>query len=392
MKRILFVYHVSAIGGGSYCLLNILKVIDRNYFEPVVMLPSEGPLCNEIRELGIEIVFFPPLILYPYNRSLFIPETIKSITKISRCLKSFSGVISVVKPDIVYFNSMMLFPYLKTAKNQGCKTVLHIREHWPLNEHKWQLEIARKLVNKYADRLIAINRYSASIFPQKDSTVVYDWVDMESRLGGPSLNELMGEDCSNKKVYLFTGGLQPIKGTLTVLKAFSEIIKGDDRRLLALGIGPILTGRGIKEYIKKLLVFIGYKTYSEKVFESCRIDGRIKCVPAIYNITNLMKDISGSISFFTIPHANLALAESIILHIPAVAASTDESMEYSNEGELAYLYPIGDVEEFKKTWERLDSGFSPLNDNNIKDVSFVVEMFSPNNNSEKLNNTLKGLA
>ena len=48
MKRILFVHHVSSIGGGSYCLLNLLKEVDQEKFQPVVLLQENGPLVSEI--------------------------------------------------------------------------------------------------------------------------------------------------------------------------------------------------------------------------------------------------------------------------------------------------------------------------------------------------------
>lgn len=58
MKRILFVHQTSAIGGGSYCLLNILREIDKSMIEPVVCLASDGPLRKEIESLKISVVFF----------------------------------------------------------------------------------------------------------------------------------------------------------------------------------------------------------------------------------------------------------------------------------------------------------------------------------------------
>ena len=68
----------------------------------------------------------------------------------------------------------MIYKYLKPAKECGCKTVLHCREHWPLDEHLTQLQWARNAVYQYADELIAINHYSASIFSKKKATIVYD--------------------------------------------------------------------------------------------------------------------------------------------------------------------------------------------------------------------------
>lgn len=391
MTRILFVYHISSIGGGSYCLLNLLKAIDRDTFEPVVLLPKRGPLCDEIEKLGIDIVYFPSLHLYPYNKSLLRMSTLKSLYLIERCQKGFGEVLKCVAPDVVYLNTMMLFPYLKTVKKCECKTVLHVREHWPLEEHRWQLERVRKIVYAYADKLIAINRYSASIFPEKKAAIVYDWIDMNARRGGPSLEELLGEDCADKKVYLFTGGLQPIKGTIEVLRAFSREIKGDDRRLLVLGVDSTMNWSGIKGKIKKVLSTLGYKTYKERVVRLCEGDSRIICKPAMYNITDLMEHVKGYISFFTIPHANLALAESIIVGTQAIAAQTDEALEYSNEGKLALLFPFGDEKTFIDTWRKLDIG-QGISDKLLKEgAKSLRQCFSSEMNAYVFNQALKEL-
>lgn len=391
MHRILFVYHVSTVGGGSYCLLNLLKVINRSVFEPIVMLPQKGPLCDEITKLGIEIVYYPSLALYPYNKTLLNFKTIKRLWKVNKGCKGFSTVLKTIHPEIVYFNSMMLFPYLGIAKECGVKTVLHIREHWPLEEHKFQLGRARKIVYESADKLIAINRYSSSIFPEKESTIVYDWIDMEARRGGPKVESFLHKDTTPKKIYLFTGGMQKIKGTIDVLQVFSDSIKGDDRRLIALGVESKLEWRGLKGQLKRILYRLGYKTFSAKVVKLCEKDERIICAPAIYDITDLMEGVDGLISFFTIPHANLALAESIILQLPAIAAKSDEALEYSDEGNLALLFKLGDKSAFRDAWMKLDTGDCELNNKLAIESVRVAEKFNPKRNSETFNKVLSEL-
>lgn len=391
MKKILFVYHISAVGGGSYCLLNLLKAINRDVFEPYVLLPQKGPLCDEITKLGIEIVYFPSLTLYPYNKSLLEINSVKSLFRIRLCQKRFAKVLRKVSPDIVYLNTMMLFPYLKTAKQNACKTVIHIREHWPLNEHIKQLNWARKTVYSYADKVIAINRYSASMFPKREATIVYDWIDMDARRNGPTLSELVGEDNARKTIYLFTGGLQPIKGTLEVIRTFSKHIMGNDKRLIVLGVELILSWNGLRGKVKKILSWIGYKTYKEKVIKLCQNDKRIICIPALYDITNLMEQVDGYISYFTKPHANLGLAESIIVKIQAVGAQTDESLEYSDEGKYAWLYKLNDEKEFCEIWKRLDADSGSSNKDMRKGSEIIAEKFSPKRNAMFFNHVLTTL-
>lgn len=226
----MFLYHTSTIGGGSYCLLNILKSVDRSQIEPAVLLSDDGPLVDEIKNIGIEVSFLPLMHVVPYNTSILKPTKIRNALRILWSMKKLKGIITTLKPDVVYCNTMMLYPYLHIAKEMGCKTIIHIREHWPEGEHKWQRKTALSHITKYADEIVAINRYSASMVTPygRTASVVYDWIDMSTRYQEMPLRDIFSEEMVGKKVFLFMGGMQKIKGTLEVLTAFSEHLKGDE--------------------------------------------------------------------------------------------------------------------------------------------------------------------
>ena len=181
MKSILFVYHASNIGGGTYCLLNILKEIDRSKYNPIVLLRSKGDLVKEIKDLGIDVLYMPTMTLVPYNRSYWERGVLKAYWNIKKSFPMFESLLERINPDAVYFNTMMLAPYLEVAKKKGLKTAIHLREHWPLNEHVKQLFKVQNIITTYADQIIAINSYSASMVPKRDVTIVYDWIDLSNR-------------------------------------------------------------------------------------------------------------------------------------------------------------------------------------------------------------------
>lgn len=156
-------YHVSTIGGGSYCLLNILKGLDRTQIQPIVVLRGDGPLVSEIESLGIEVHFLPNMRTVPYNSSMLSISKLKNGLSMMSSFKYFRNLIRKLNPDVVYLNTMMLYPYLKPAKDLEIKTLIHIREHWPEGEHKCQRHWALNHIAKFADEIVAINRYSASM-------------------------------------------------------------------------------------------------------------------------------------------------------------------------------------------------------------------------------------
>ncbi len=392
MKTVLFVYQASNIGGGSFCLLNILKEIDREKYHPYVLLRCEGDLVIEIKKLGIDVLFMPSLTIVPYNKPLWGRGVLYTYKKIKNSFSEFGLILDTIQPDAVYLNTMMLAPYLEVAKKKGCKTVIHLREHWPLNENVRQLAKIQNSVSRYADRIIAINRYSASLIPDRTATIVYDWIDLSNRYEYLPLDDIFGEDVSNLKVYLFTGGLQDIKGAREVIEVFSKNITDNNKRLLMVGVAPSPSNSGLKNKIRYLLAKTGlFYVYEYRVRKMIASDKRIVCIPATYKLKHILEQAYCNLSFFTIPHANLALAESIIVGTIPVAAKTEESLEYSNDGELAILFELGNKAELIEKLKELDDNYYSIKAKIENDRHFVEEMFDKNRNVAVLEGVLERL-
>ena len=392
-KRVLFLYHTSTVGGGSYCLLNILKHMDRKRIIPYVLLRNHGPLVNEIEKLGIEVKFLSSLRTVPYNASTIRLKALCNAISILQSMNELKNIIHQMKIDVVYCNTMMLYPYLRVAKSCGCQTVLHIREHWPEGEHRWQRKIALKHIADYADEIIAINRYSAAMVKpyNRMATIVYDWIDLSTRYDYMPLSSIFSEDMGDKKVYMYMGGLQEIKGASQVINAFTNHIKDSNSRLLVLGVDPNYRSYGLKGFVKKSLKLINRESYSDQVVRLINSDSRIKCIDGVYNIRHLYEQVYCVISYFTIPHANLALAESIICNTINVAAVTDESLEYSLEGRLALLYEENNFEEFINSIKLVDTQYIILKEEMAKSSYIIKQMFAPDINIQKLNTVIEKL-
>lgn len=388
MKTILYVFHCSSIGGGSYCLLNILKSIDRSIYKPIVLLATKGALSEELLKLNITVFFLNDLTSVPYNLPLFKKGVLLKYWKINHSIRNFISVVTKISPDIIYFNSMMLYPYLKPAKEKGYKTIIHIREHWPINEHTIQLSWAQFFIQKYADQVIAINHFAYKQIAgiETKTTIIYDWIDLTERYKRISLSEIFQEDIANKKILLFTGGTAPNKGAKEVVEIFSRYIKGDEFRLLILGGANKDYGNTFKDKLKIWLSNKGIKEYySYKLHKAILNDSRIVCIPNVYEIKDILDQCFCLISYFTIPHANLALAESIINETIAIAAETDESLEYSLNGQLAFLFEMNNPDSFIETFNDLLCQYDQKKAD-LKEKSRIIrDMFDKDINIQKLN-------
>ena len=380
MKSILFVYHASNIGGGTYCLLNILKEIDKTKYQPIVLLRTEGDLVKEIKALGIDVFFMPSMTLVPYNKSLWNWRVLRAYRRIEKSFAEFGLLLDKICPDAIYLNTMMLAPYLEVAKRKGYKTAIHLREHWPLNEHQKQLTRLQNIIGSYADQIVAINRYSASMVPTKKASIVYDWIDLSKRYEYRPFDDIFNEDATKLKVYLFTGGLQDIKGAAEVVDVFRKRIKEKEKRLLMVGVEPHPNSAGLKNKVRQLLSKIGFNVYEYKVRKMIATDDRIVCIPATYAMKHIMEQAYCNLSFFTIPHANLALAESIIVGTIPVAAKTDESLEYSDNGALALLFELGNQDSMVEKLKELDNSYEEIKNKISKDGHIVEDLFDKERN------------
>lgn len=383
MKKILYIYHASNIGGGTYCLLNILKELDRSIMIPIVLLKGYGPLVDEIHKLGINVAFFPHMSQIPYNKSIFKRRVLTNYLKLGKYKNEFKHVVSELNVDVVYINTMVLAPYLKTCKELGLKTIIHIREHWPKTQHKIQLKNLQKCISKYADEIIAINSYSASLIPDRKVTIVYDWIDFSNRYEYRPFDRIFREDTSKLKVYLYIGGSQLIKGFYEVIKAFTSHIKGNDCRLLVLGLEQNNLSKGLKGIIRRLLYCIGYDEKRRKAYEMIERDSRIVVIPSTYMMKHIFQQAYCNLSYYTIPHANLALAESIILGTISIAARNEESLEYSESGSLAILFEPNDYSSFLAAIDGLNSNYSTLK-YKLTHSDTIKNQFDKNSNLKKL--------
>ena len=75
MKHVLFVHQSAELYGSDKALLLFLSGLDSNEYFPVVVLPGEGPLKEELQKQGIKVVVSPVAKLY---RNMF---SVKNLVK-----------------------------------------------------------------------------------------------------------------------------------------------------------------------------------------------------------------------------------------------------------------------------------------------------------------------
>lgn len=109
-RKVLFVDHTATLGGGELALLQIVMNLDKNRYQPVVVLFSEGKLALKLREVGIEtrVMTLSSEVTETRKDSLG-PHTLlktKNIWDTMAFAFRLARFIRAEKIDLVYTNSL----------------------------------------------------------------------------------------------------------------------------------------------------------------------------------------------------------------------------------------------------------------------------------------------
>lgn len=124
-----------------------------------------------------------------------------------------------IQPDIVHLNTSSLTIWAQRAYRRNIPVICHIREPLSPGHFGLRRSLVKNAVERYATRILPISYNEA--LPWKDSSktqVVYNAVDpvwFDASMGSPE---------KRQPTILFVGGYAPEKGTLTILKAFEQVL------------------------------------------------------------------------------------------------------------------------------------------------------------------------
>jgi len=230
MKKILFIQHCAAIGGGSWCLLEIIQGIDRSTYEVEVLLGQEGPLRHEFESMGVKVhtCFNLPVlsIAQPSYQKITSLSGVKNFLLLPVRSFRLRRVINKIKPDVVYLNSIVQFVIGYLSKQCGVpQVILHIREHYCLPARDPRAFLWKKIAAQYIDQIIAIAKSGAELAGvAHKAKVARDWADFKTRGDNLSVDIFKKYGIPRgRPMVLLTGGSSKQKGSPNTVQAFLEM-------------------------------------------------------------------------------------------------------------------------------------------------------------------------
>ncbi len=335
--NILFLSHDAELQGAERCLLDLVTRLDRERFEPLVLLPWPGPLTERLQEAGV-----PYLVRYvikhwtPYPKHANAEYLWQYLRGWRQRLWALMHLIEDRAIDLVYTNTTTILDGALAARRAGVPHLWHIHEYLDDNPdiraflpHAWMDRIILRL----SDRIVTPSQTLASIrFPQAGEKVkvVYNGIE-PSRLETGDGRRIRGERRipADAPVVTFLGAISPTKDPLTFARAAAHVaeVRPDVHFLLAgAGVDPELEMR--------LRTFV----------ESHGLGGRLHLLGFRRDVPDLLAATTVLVSTSIQETFGRTLIEAMALGKPVVATRCGGPEEVVVDGETGFVVPPKDPE------------------------------------------------
>jgi glycosyltransferase involved in cell wall biosynthesis len=337
MKRIkiLFVSHSSSIGGGEKCLLTLVKHLDRNLFEPVVIFPSEGSISREMVKLGIK-TFISPLECWIRDSANPGLEDSDILDR----LQNIKQIVEVEKPDIIHSNTSVVWEGALAAKLQGIIHIWHIHEileNHPRLKPLFPLPLVYWGIDFLSDSVVVVSNavretFSGIIQPEKLVTV-HNGIEAErfAKMSESSIRQELALP-SDTHLAVSIGTVIKEKGYDTLIEAASFVKKKQGN------VKFIIVGSGLTEPVREL----------KKKIVSLNLKDHVYYLGYREDIPGILRDSDFLIISSITEAFPLVALEAMALGKPIIATNCGGIPELVSDAETGFLVPINAPESLSE--------------------------------------------
>lgn len=246
MKNILFIHQSAEMYGSDKTLLVLVSKFKDRGFNPIVVLPNEGPLKECLEKENIQIVTAP---VFKISRKMFGFRNMISLPKqIAKTIKILDEINKKQKIDLVYSNTLAVLIGLIYAKKRNLTHIWHVHEI--IESPKAVVKIFKNALLSKANSIIIYNSQATKEFwnkgnaaLDKKSVVVLNGLDASeiqlTEQEALSIKEKTVRAKKNEIVIALVGRISRWKGQQLLLDAFHALTsKHKNIRLLFVGSTP----------------------------------------------------------------------------------------------------------------------------------------------------------
>ena len=285
--NILYLNATSMMSGAEFSLLSLLEKVDKEKFNPTLLLPEEGPFFQKAKQAGIEGILLPSMIKFGEGYRVHkLPKFITSLYKVMKVIKQKRiNIVHSNSPRVAFLGGM-------AAKLSSIPSVIHVRD---IHQSPFSQPLKSRLLDFLSDMIVSVSQATkdsiAEATPSIESKikVVYNGIDFE-RLDNRPIRDIRPEFGirENTPIIGSVGLIHPVKG-LEILIRSASVIKNQFPSIKVFIIGGALLEMDIKyingldNLVKELdlednVIFTGFR---EDVFDLIKAMD-VLVHPAIY--------------------------------------------------------------------------------------------------------------
>jgi glycosyltransferase involved in cell wall biosynthesis len=231
---ILYISHSAELYGAEQSLLLLLKSLDQEEFRPIVVLPTNGPLKQELDVLSIPVKIIPSMKAWLTGRRgiqrllhhlAIIPFILLSVWKLKR-------IIDRYHVHLIHTNTLVIIDGGLVAWLLKIPHIWHAREMLDdQSPHTFLFGpcVALSIVSGLSQRIVAISKAVADCFYRcKDATnivVVYNAVTPDDSSMSDIKNDIRGQFNipDDAPLVAQVSKLTPVKGCEDFVRAAAQI-------------------------------------------------------------------------------------------------------------------------------------------------------------------------
>lgn len=159
-RKVLFLHTTSEVGGSDVSLVHLVERLDRARVEPLVALPSAGPLVPRLEQAGARVFIVPRMKKLTSRKGKAWLAVFAA--NFPFAVASLAALIRREGVDIVHTNTIHNLYGWAAARVTGRRHVWHVREIvW---QNAGLLKLERALALRFSDRVIVTSDAVARMF------------------------------------------------------------------------------------------------------------------------------------------------------------------------------------------------------------------------------------
>ena len=339
-KRILYIEsnRDGTVGGSYYSLFYLVRGLNKDLFQPIVMFYEGNPLIGKFRELAIEVVVYDhysPSDGRIRNFSDFIKFFPRLVRDVLWGHLKVTKKLDEIKPDIVHLNNSYAVnhDWVLACKRRGVKIIAHDRGTRPPASFQTRFFV------RFLDAIISVSdSYLEYVTGQnlrpKKSCRVYNGLDVTEFDGHclePKKQIRRKLNVPNGDILIgMVGNIDYWKGQIVLVKAMSLVVRKFKNVKVVL-VGK--TARGAEKYEEEIRACISRHGLDDNIiFTGYRDD-----IPALLNAFDIFVHASVEPEPF-----GRVILEAMAMKKPIVATNSGGTPEQIVDGKSGLLVPMAD--------------------------------------------------